>query len=223
MAAKVVLAGKGKRMADTTGDDPSRAKRIGTWLVSPYSGSRLTRLGKWLLFPGLLVALIIYLGVWVWDDDADAAAPPPTQHSKCLVPKAAATTTEANICPGYVKERVRKFRKGKLGNAKGLHLPKFFQKRILNKYGKTTKDIDWGWITEPLKATSCLVTNPTGTHRGTCDEGQKNLNRKLRKVNKIVAVCGSAGVAGSVRGGGSIGAGLTSGFCFWNFYLEFVY
>lgn len=210
-----------------TPDQASRQswlKRTGTWLVTPYSGSRPVRLLKWCLFPGLVVVLIIALGVWV-TDDANGAAPqqaPATQL--CEVPKATAESA-GTICPAYVKTKVRQFRKGKLGNAKGVVIPKFFRKRLWNHINAKgmAKDGNWGWITEPLKATSCLVTNPTGTHRGTCDEGQKSVNRTLKKVDKILLICGSAGFAGSLRGGGSIGAGLTAGFCLWNFWIEFAF
>jgi len=144
----------------------------------------------------------------------------------CLMPKPAADT-DAPICPGAAKKKARQFRKHKLGNAKGVTIPKFMQKRIKKKWRKMhgrSADGCCDWITDPLKSTACLVTNPTGTHRGVCDEGQRSVNELMEKTTKVIVKCGGAAIVGAGKNGGSTwGAGAGSGLCLWGLYFDWIF
>ena len=140
----------------------------------------------------------------------------------CLMPKVPADT--ATICPGAAKKKARQFRRHKLGNAKGITIPRFMQKRIKKKWrrmhGKQVADGCCDWITDPLKSTACLVTNPSGIHRGVCDEGQRSVNRMMRSTNRVMLYCGATAVVGFQKGGGVWGAGSGAGLCLWAMFLD---
>ena len=138
----------------------------------------------------------------------------------CLMPKPVA---DAPVCPGAAKKKARQFRKHKLGNAKGITIPKFMQKRIKKKWRSThgrSADGCCDWITDPLKSTACLVTNPVGTHRGVCDEGQRSVNRMMRSTSRVLLYCGASAVIGFQKGGGAWGAGSGGGLCLWAMFLD---
>ena len=141
----------------------------------------------------------------------------------CLMPKPAAGT-DAPICPGAAKKKARQFRRHKLGNAKGITIPKFMQKRIKKKWrrmhGRQMADGCCDWITDPLKSTACLVTNPTGTNRGVCDEGQRSVDRMMRSTYRVILYCGASAVIGFQKGGGAWGAGSGGGLCLWAMFLD---
>jgi hypothetical protein len=166
---------------------------------------------KWWLTVG--VALVLFLGVMVFVEraDADTEQVPTcgTHEVKCLA-----------------KKRVNQFEAHKLGNAKGKHFNAKAIKRIRNQTAArqvVLRDGCCDWITEPFKAATCFVTSPTGVHQGTCNEGQRSINRITEETRKFTFWCGGAALIGSLKGGGYWGAGRGLLGCTWTRYFMKVF
>lgn len=83
---------------------------------------------RWWLINGVAIVLFLALVVAVWPDDADGATSPPT-NAVASDHMVGATSAGAMLArPAwehrYAKRKVRQFKRGVLGNAKGYKLPK---------------------------------------------------------------------------------------------------
>ncbi|HET9421084.1 MAG TPA: hypothetical protein VFO49_08100 [Nocardioides sp.] len=203
--------------------------------VGPGTEARTTTWGSTRLGRAVAVLVIGTLATYGWlalGDTSYAGQPvglavnvraDSQMTEMCLMPKAPADTA-GTICPGAAKKKARQFRRHKLGNAKGITIPRFMQRRIKKKWrsmhGKQVADGCCDWITDPLKSTACLVTNPVGAHRGVCDEGQRSVDRIMRSTSRIVLTCGASAVIGYQKGGGVWGAGTGGGLCLWALFMD---
>jgi hypothetical protein len=201
--------------------------------VGPGTEARTTTWGSTRIGRAIAVLIIATLATYGWLSigERSCAGRPVSQAIRadspvtemCLMPKVPADTA-GTICPGATKKKARQFRRHKLGTAKGITIPRFMQKRIKKKWkrmhGKEVADGCCDWITEPLKSTACLVTDPVGTHRGVCDEGQRSVNRMMRSTSRVILYCGASAVVGYQKGGGVWGAGSGGGLCLWAMFLD---
>jgi hypothetical protein len=176
---------------------------------------------RWLVFPGLLIALILGGLAFYKAEAVSTAAPAASVGPQC--------DWNGGTCREWGERKARQFRNDRLGNARGIYFPKYMQRRIARKmemrYGRTStsqRDGVGDWFRDRLKITACLVRNPVGTHQGTCDEGQRKVNETMSRTMKVTATCGGTAVIGSLKGGGGWGAGQGGLACLWAVFMDLI-
>jgi hypothetical protein len=180
---------------------------------------------RWWLVNGLAIALWL-TAIGAIEEKVDAAAPTGVSAAEVHAPAKICVGPGAEEINCKAKKRAKQFKAGKLGNAKGIKLPKSFQRKFKKAAARSGAKLPAGccdWITDPLKQTACLVTNPTGVHNGTCSEGQKSVNKTIDKVGQVLVVCGGSAAVGVLPGGKAVGVGSGFRSCLWGAFFAWWY
>lgn len=173
---------------------------------------------------GIIVIVLLCFGFNAVVDKAFSA---PAQAS------ASADTEQQPICEShpshpcrasYVKQRVKNFKAGKLGNAKGYRFPKrirkMFNQAAAKQFGaegfRQMRKADDDWWNLPGRVAQCLAY---GGMRGGCDQAADTQRRITRGTAKVVLKCAGNAAIGTFVGkkvspkGGWWGFGIGASQC----------
>ena len=171
---------------------------------------------RWWLINGVCIALVIAAVVVLWPDDAKGASPRSVSVAAATEPAKPCAPIECE--ENWPQLKAKRFKKGKLGNAKGYKLPPRVRKMVAKKWhGRVELRDDDPWWHFPSHAMKCLAyTN----HFGDCDAAADIQDRVEKKTTKVAVACGGSAIIGFLGGGGWWGLGRGAGVCLWTKFVD---
>ena len=168
----------------------------------------------WFLVVPVMVVFVLVMSMWVLPE-SDGATPAggteqrveEQQLEEAEQPRCCATWMQA-------KRYARKFRNGRFGSSRGLHLPDRIQRMVradISARGVQRGD-DGPWWREALKTTACIA-GPR--FQAACVEGQNRVNELAERTSRVTVICGGAALIGFLGRGGAWGAGKGALACLW--------
>lgn len=166
---------------------------------------------------GRVVAVAVTLALivgWIYFAERATAAPPQTQDrttvARCMDDIGAS-------CQTYAKKKSRQFKRGKLGNSKGIMPPRKVRRLIKAAAARrVARGFDCDICDFPAKATTCLADKLMFR---TCEDAEEDLGYMKEEVKDVTIVCGGTGAIASYKGGWW-GFGLGAAACMFERYAS---
>lgn len=173
----------------------------------------------WFLVVPVLVVFVLVMSMWVLPESQGSTPVRGDEQRVAEQPVAeqrVEDTEQARCCATWLqaKRHARKFRNGKFGNSRGLHLPDRIQRMVradISARGVQRGD-DGPWWREALQGTACIA-GPR--FHGACIAGQDRINELAERTARVTVICSGAALIGFLGRGGAWGAGRGGLACLW--------